>query len=147
MTKVLGLLFMIMFSLNIFATEKATEKVKLALNDYAWEKRQLIVFSPSNEHNQYQLFKKVQAEFSEEFEERKLHTWHIVASDSVRLDSTVRSEMTSQDFRDAYNVSNNEFRLLLIGYDQGEKLRQKEVNIDYLFSEIDQMPMRIQEMQ
>ena len=147
MNKGFFILLMVMVSLSAIATEKATERVKLALNEYAWEKRQLIVFSPGNEHNQYQLFKKVQAEFSEEFEERKLHAWHVVASDSVRLDSEARGDITSQDFRDTYNVSKNEFRLILIGYDQGEKLRQKKVNIDYLFSEIDQMPMRVQEMQ
>ncbi|WP_299879745.1 DUF4174 domain-containing protein [uncultured Cocleimonas sp.] len=125
----------------------ATEKIQSALNEYAWEKRQLIVFSPSYEHQQYQLFKQVLAEFSEEFEERKLHTWHVIAKDSVRLDSKISSDVSNLGFREMYKVSVNEFRLLLIGYDQGEKLRQKKVNIDYLFSEIDQMPMRIQEMQ
>ena len=147
MTKGLSILFMVMLSLSIVAAEKANEKVKLALNKYAWEKRQLIVFTPSNAHDQYQLFKKVAAEFGDEFKERKLHTWHVIANDVVRLDSKVQDGIKSQDFRDAYSVSNDEFRLLLIGYDQGVKLRQKQVNIDYLFSEIDQMPMRIQEMQ
>lgn len=143
-----------MLSLNSLADGNSAEKVKSALSDYAWEKRQLIVFSPSIEHKQYQVFKKVEAEFAEEFEDRKLHTWHVIANNAIRLNSTERavmktdivSDITSQDFRESYNVSKNEFRLLLIGYDQGEKLRQKEVNIDYLFSEIDQMPMRIQEM-
>ena len=125
----------------------ANEKVRLALSEYAWEKRQLIVFAPNSEHKQYQLFKKVEAEFRDEFEERKLHTWYVIANDSVRLDTTVRGDITNQDFRDTYDVSENEFSLLLIGYDQGEKLRQKQVNIDYLFAEIDQMPMRIQEIQ
>ncbi|KAG1652877.1 hypothetical protein GQR58_026025 [Nymphon striatum] len=83
----------------------------------------------------------------EDFEERNLHSWHVVGNDSVKLDSRIRAKITSQDFRNTFNVNENQFRLLLIGYDQGEKLRQKEVNIDYVFSEIDQMPMRIQEMQ
>jgi len=37
----------------------ATDKIKSTLDQYAWEKRQLIVFSPNSEHDQYQLFKKV----------------------------------------------------------------------------------------
>ena len=147
----LFILFMIISPSNA----SANEKVRLALSEYAWEKRQLIVFAPSSENKQYLLFKKVEAEFRDEFEERKLHTWHVIANDSVRLESTVNAtvnekinnSITNQDFRDTYNVSKNEFRLLLIGYDQGEKLRQEKVNIDYLFAEIDQMPMRIQEMQ
>ena len=143
MKKGFFLLFMMMSSLSVFANEKVTS----ALNEYAWEKRQLIVFAPSKEHTQYQLFKKVTVEFGDELKERKLHTWHVIANDPVRLDSKIQDGIKSQDFREAYTVSNDEFRLLLIGYDQGEKLRQKQVNIDYLFSEIDQMPMRIQEMQ
>ncbi len=143
MKKWLFILFMIINP----SISSANEKVKSALSEYAWEKRQLIVFAPNIEHKQYQLFKKVSAEFRDEFEERKLHTWHVIANDSVRLDSTVKDDVTNQGFRDSFNVSRNEFRLLLIGYDQGVKLRQKQVNIDYLFAEIDQMPMRIQEMQ
>ncbi|MEB8431577.1 DUF4174 domain-containing protein [Cocleimonas sp. KMM 6892] len=151
MKNILILLFMIMSSTSVSAAEKATDKVRLALNKYAWEKRQLIVFAPSYEHRQYQLFRKLEAEFRDEFEERKLHSWHVIGNDPVKLDNTVHAGITngisSQDFRKTYNVSKNEFRVLLIGYDQGEKLRQEKVNIDYLFSEIDQMPMRIQEMQ
>ena len=137
----------ILFMIISPSISSANEKVRLALSEYAWDKRQLIVFAPSSENKQYLLFKKVEVEFRDEFEERKLHTWHVIANDSVRLESTVKGDITNQHFRDSYDVGENEFRLLLIGYDQGEKLRQKEVNIDYLFAEIDQMPMRIQEMQ
>jgi hypothetical protein len=36
--------------------------------------------------------------------------------------------------------------VILIGYDQGEKLRQDTVDLERLFAEIDQMPMRVREM-
>ncbi len=143
MKKRLLILFMMIVTLSV----SATEKVRLALSEYAWEKRQLIVFTPNKGHDQYRLFKSVQAEFREEFEDRKLHAWHVIANEKVMLDSLVRDDIKNQGFRETYDVNKNEFRLLLIGYDQGEKLRQKKVNIDYLFSEIDQMPMRMQEME
>lgn len=150
MRKIVSLYFIVFFLgfvVPIKAADSGVEKVKSALNEYAWEKRQLVVFSPTSKHKQYQIFKAMQLEFSEDFEERNLHSWHVVGNDSVKLDSRMRAKITSQDFRNTFNVDENKFRLLLIGYDQGEKLRQKQVNIDYVFSEIDQMPMRIQEMQ
>ena len=147
MKKILGLFLMILFSSSVYAAESVAQKVRNALNEFAWEKRQLIVFSPSKEHAEYQRFKSIELEFNDEFKERRLQSWHVIANDSVKLDSVTRGDILTQDFRDRYNVDTNEFRLLLIGYDQGEKLRLKKVSIDYLFSQIDQMPMRVQEMQ
>ncbi len=123
-----------------------TDKIKSALDQYAWEKRQLIVFSPNKDHDLYQLFKKVQTKYSDEFKDRNLHTWHVIAENKVTLNSIARNDINSQDFRDVYSVNKDDFQLLLIGYDLGVKLRQKKVDIKYLFSEIDQMPMRLQEM-
>ena len=131
----------------ILGNVMANDKITSALAQYAWEKRQLIVFSPNNDHPQYQLFTKIETEYKDDIVERKLHTWHVVADDLVKLDLVKKNEIRSQMFRDTFGVNINEFRLLLIGYDQGEKLRQKSVNIDTVFSAIDQMPMRVQEMQ
>lgn len=131
----------------ILGEAMANDKVTSALGQYAWEKRQLIVFSPHAEHDQYQLFIDTLSKFKSEFEERKLHSWHVVADNNVMLNSAEKNDVNNQDFRDAYEIDKNEFQLLLIGFDQGEKLRQQSVNIDFIFSEIDQMPMRMQEIQ
>ncbi len=120
----------------ILGEAMANDKVTSALGQYAWEKRQLIVFSPHAEHDQYQLFIDTLSKFRSEFEERKLHSWHVVADDKVMLNSVVKNDVNNQDFRDAYGIDKNEFQLLLIGFDQGEKLRQQSVNIDFIFSEI-----------
>ena len=131
----------------ILGEAMANDKVTSALGQYAWKKRQLIVFSPHAEHDQYQLFIDTLSKVRSEFEERKLHSWHVVADNKVMLNSVVKNDVNNQDFRDAYEIDKNEFQLLLIGFDQGEKLRQQSVNIDFIFSEIDQMPMRMQEIQ
>jgi len=135
--------FGMLFTLSVSANQKVSE----ALQEYAWDKRQLIVFSPSHEDPQYQLFLKLKDEFREDFDDRKLHVWHVIAGQKVKLDEQIVSDLKSQDFQAAFGVNKTDFNVVLIGYDQEEKLRQNKVQIDYLFAEIDQMPMRIQEMQ
>ena len=120
--------------------------IRNTLDEYAWNKRQLIVFTPDIDHPQYQVLQKTLVDFNKELKERYLHTWHVVADDKVKLGSAIRDDVNNKDFRAYYSVTKDQFRLLLIGYDQGEKLRLQQANIDSIFSAIDQMPMRIQEL-
>ena len=80
------------------------------------------------------------------FNERVLHSWHVIKDRSVTLNSIERDDVSDKDFREYYDIDENEFSLILIGYDQGEKVRQSKVDLQFLFSKIDQMPMRLQEM-
>lgn len=121
--------------------------VSSVLNDFAWKKRQIIVFADNKENIQYQNFKEELVNLKTDINERNLHTWHIVGKHPVLLNSLVRGDVENQSFRDAYKVKMDEFRVLLVGYDQGEKLRQQDVSFDTLFSKIDQMPMRVREME
>ncbi len=139
-------LLVFLFTILILSEAMANDKVTSALGEYAWEKRQIIVFSPNAKHRQYKLFTKFLTENKQDFDERKLQTWHVIKNNSVTLDLIEKNDADDQDFREAYNISENEFSLILIGYDQGEKLRQSKVDINYIFSKIDQMPMRLQEM-
>jgi len=139
--------FIALTSLSMFSLADTQKTVSAALNDYAWEKRQLIVFSENEENNEYQKFKQVLKESHTDITERKLHTWHIIGDQPVFLNETKRDDVNNQAFRDRYNVKNHEFRLILIGYDQGEKQRQEAVSMERLFSAIDSMPMRIREME
>jgi hypothetical protein len=139
----------ILLTLGILITSPAwaNQKVSEALQAFAWEKRQLIVFTASTNDPKYQLFLKVSNKFLEEFEDRKLHIWHVIAGQKVKLDEQTRVDLKASDFQKAFGINGTKFKVLLIGYDQQEKLRQDNVQIDDLFAEIDQMPMRIQEMQ
>lgn len=117
-----------------------------ALNNYAWEKRQVIVFSPTANHPQYQLTNQLAREFRAEFDDRRLQIWRVVENQAVTLNNQERANLNSQQFQQHFSVNPEYFRLILVGYDQGEKLRQSQVDVDRLFAEIDQMPMRQQEM-
>jgi len=125
----------------------AANTVDQTLGEYAWEKRQVIVFAPALDHPDYLHFLKKLDVFQEDFTERKLHVWHVVGDQAVKLENIRQQSPIANDFRKKYGVSPNEFKLILVGYDQQEKLRQNRLQLDDLFAEIDQMPMRLQEMQ
>ena len=146
--KFINYLFRSLFLLVVFTGNvMADVEVKIALEKYAWDKRQLIVFTPTAKHPEYLKFLQQIKEFNSDFVERKLHSWQVIAKELVSLNNTKSTELTNQNFRNHFNVDLNEFVLILIGYDQGVKIRMQTFDIDYIFSQIDQMPMRIQEMQ
>jgi len=125
----------------------ANNNVKIALEKFAWEKRQLVLFSPNENHREYKEFNRLSKLNKFEIDDRNLQTWHVIKNDKVRLDSKFINSFSNKDIREAFKVKPNEFKIILIGYDQGEKLRLTYADLDYIFAKVDQMPMRIQEMQ
>lgn len=125
----------------------ADDAVKQALSKYAWEKRQLVVFSPSPDHPEYQRFNRLANEFNAALIERRLQTWRILPSNPITLDNQRQTHVTTQQFYDYFRIKPTDFRVLLIGYDQDVKLQQNTVDIKGLLGEIDQMPMRQNEME
>lgn len=139
---------LLIYTVVLFLTTPlfANQKVDKALAEFAWQKRQLVVFAPSLDHPEYKLFLELEKEFKEDFIDRKMHVWHIIAGQQVMLQAQSRTDLQNCAFRETFKVDETAFKLLLIGYDQQEKLRYDKVQIDDLFGEIDQMPMRMQEM-
>ena len=135
------------FVLLLMATiSMANISISEVLAEYAWDKRQLIVFTPDKENEDFIRFLKNVKQSQQMIKERNLHTWFVIDDSQVFLDSVKRDDIKNHILRNAYKVNKNEFRILLLGYDLGEKLRLEKSNLDIIFSEIDQMPMRIQEM-
>ncbi|CAA6819355.1 MAG: Complex I intermediate-associated protein 30 (CIA30) [uncultured Thiotrichaceae bacterium] len=128
-------------------TVQAEKSVQQALAKYAWEKRQLIVFSPSTDNPEYQRFNQVANEFADDFTERRMHTWRVVPGQAVTLENKAQTTLRHQQFYEHFRMQAADFKILLVGYDQGVKLRQNNVDIVRLFGEIDQMPMRMDEME
>ena len=139
------ILFVILLTSSVSVL--AQQSVTKALSSFAWEKRQILLFAPDTQDVQYQHFIADLAKQAGEFDDRNLQVWHLLTGQSVQLDNDVlQTKLAVTDFQIAYGVADDEFRVILIGYDQGEKLRQDSVDIERIFAEIDQMPMRIQEM-
>jgi hypothetical protein len=87
------------------------------------------------------LFGKAQPEFNEQLTLLKQDSSGIAERDLVIIIIEKEAEYKK------YNVIPNQFTLLLIGKDGGEKLRSsKPVEIETIFQLIDSMPMRQAEM-
>lgn len=125
----------------------AENKVSNVLERYAWEKRQLIVFTPDQNFPEYIKLNQLIDQHTFELDDRNLHIWHVIKNNDVMLAKTLIDDFTNQEIRDTFKVEADEFRIILIGYDQEEKLRLKYSDFENIFFTIDQMPMRIQEIQ
>lgn len=139
----LSFIFLLVISMT---TSAAGQSASQALAEFAWQKRQLIVFTPNQQNEAFKHFQAFNTEYADDFAERKLQVWTIEAGKPVLLEGKQKSRVTAKAFYDRFAVKTGEFRVILIGYDQGEKLRQRAFNIDDLLGEIDQMPMRRQEI-
>ena len=125
----------------------ADQSVADVMGEFAWEKRQILLFAPDVQDERYQEFLAIEDNQSDALNDRRLQTWHLVPDQPVRLGDVQYDDLSVEDFQAEYAVSADEFSVILIGYDQGEKLRQDKVDLERLFAEIDQMPMRVREMQ
>ena len=128
------------------AQVRASESVQETLASFAWEKRQLVVFAPSGGHPLLERFDQSAANRKDGISDRRLQIWRISPETPVTVDYHLKNGLHSSQFYEYFQVSPKEFRVLLIGYDQGEKLRQQRVDLDTVFAKIDRMPMRIREM-
>lgn len=135
-------LLMLFASTHVFSNDN----VLSAIGNFAWEKRQLIVFAPDDKHPEYTNFIQLLSQHDFELKDRNLHTWHVIANRPVKLNSNITNRFTNKEIRDMYRVSKDKFKIVLIGYDQAEKSRLSIADLDYIFARIDQMPMRIEEM-
>ena len=118
-----------------------------ALNEFVWKKRQIIVFTPSENDPRLANFHMIRKEFEDDFAERFLQVWVVESGKQVTLKGKTRNDLRAETFYQRFDVQPDEFLVVLIGYDQGEKLRQSEFDIDLILGTIDRMPMRQQEMQ
>ena len=118
---------------------------KNILEPYKWKNRILLVFSP---HDSSDIDKQlaVFSNYQEGMQERDLLVFKI-ADESIHHPDGSRDGLEAADnLRNKYQVTENQFSVILIGKDGTEKLRQNEVlDAEKLFAVIDAMPMRKQE--
>ncbi len=119
-----------------------------ALKPYQWEKRIVLVFANSNHDVEFQKQWAVFEENHKGMRERDLLVVGITASEVHSQISAVAASNSTDAFRKFYEIGKaEEVTVILLGKDGTEKLREnKLVLADQLFSLIDSMPMRQQEM-
>ncbi|NJL77350.1 MAG: DUF4174 domain-containing protein [Saprospiraceae bacterium] len=80
-------------------------------------------------------------------EERDLITYIVLKDNTFQDKKSIFSPKVTQELRDQYQIGVEEFAVILIGKDGGEKLRTDEVlSLNSLCQTIDVMPMRRAEM-
>jgi hypothetical protein len=117
------------------------------LTSYKWKNRVLLVFAPSAENinfiKQIQLLKQNQLRLNE----RDLILVTVLSKGTSYSNEQSINIASAEKLRQKFNVNDNDFRVILIGKDGGAKRQDsKVVQAETIFSEIDAMPMRQQEM-
>ncbi len=117
------------------------------LAKYQWQNRLVLVFSTSSDTELYEAQTRAIEAMGDGWAERELVLFSIFPQSGNAGEVQLKpSEI--QYLRDRYQVSEQDFVVLLIGKDGGEKLRlrQKTLSQAQLFPLIDGMPMRKAEM-
>ncbi|MEQ8524923.1 DUF4174 domain-containing protein [Gracilimonas sp.] len=139
-------LMLILFSLGI-TNIHAQDFENFDLNDYKWENRILIVFSPNTFNADYQNQSNELQKAESGVKERDLEVFYALKQSSASAKGQILPEAVTQNLRAQFNVSPSDFTTILIGKDGTEKLRSDEsLSTKKLFEEIDSMPMRKLEM-
>jgi hypothetical protein len=117
------------------------------LSDYLWERRPLLVFSPTDSDPRLdETLSRIDASRCD-FAERDMVLGVVVTEGNSTLDGHDVNPVEAQRLRDQYAVNADAFAVLLIGKDGGEKSRANAVpNLSAIYALIDGMPMRSREM-
>jgi Domain of unknown function (DUF4174) len=134
------------------ATPTATtnRNVKMSsfnLSSQKWKNRVLLVFAPSSDNSAYQQQMQIFSEEKVAFLDRDLVLVQVLATGESYANGQKIDENSAVELRDRFDVSKNDFRVILVGKD-GSAKRQDTVTVKAkaIFNEIDAMPMRQQEM-
>ena len=112
----------------------------------SWEKRVLVIFAPDVDNRELRLQNAVLAAEQDGLAERHMAVIRVLANKRVSIDGKSEADNFS-NFHEYFNARPDRFRVLLVGKDGGVKLdREVPVSTGELFSLIDSMPMRRQEM-
>lgn len=117
-----------------------------SMDQYRDKNRPLLVFAPDNKYPAYQATREAVAAARDGFERRDMLLISVFRNTGA-AGSIYLSNNDATTLRDRYNVSPQDFRVLLIGKDGTVKLESAEVaDMDEIFTLIDGMPMRQREM-
>ena len=136
----------IIFGFQTLSAQGKSE-VYFSLADYRWENRVVIIFGPAESDTRFSEQKSLIYPKGEGIDDRDLKIVTVVYNDESKVDEHSITDESAKNLRDRFDISDDQFAILLIGKDGGEKLRSTDVIApEDLFSVIDRMPMRQREM-
>jgi hypothetical protein len=117
------------------------------LRPYIWKNRLLMVFATSDKCLDYQKQMSIIAKASKGFAERHLIVLSIFENHGITSTHQNLDFLTCKKLYDKFKISKDDFAVVLIGKDGGEKYRKNAIlTNEELFAIIDAMPMRKTEM-
>jgi hypothetical protein len=117
-----------------------------AMSGYLWKKRPLVIFAPDAASGPLSAQRGVVARARDGFSERDMVVVWVVG-DSVTAELGGGPGLSAADLRRRYGVARGAFRAVLVGKDGGTKISSAgPLSAGALFSTIDAMPMRRDEM-
>ncbi len=109
--------------------------------------RVLLVFSPNAQNPDYQKQMQFFAREETAFRDRDLVLVQVLAKGESQVNGQAINQASAAKLRDRFGIGEGDFRVILVGKDGGEKRTDTTpVTPKAIFSEIDAMPMRRQEM-
>ena len=116
------------------------------LNSQKWKNRVLLVFAPDANNATYQQQMQLLNQCQQDLNERDLLVVRVLGTATSSSEQQVDSA-SSAKLRQHFDIDNNDFRIILIGKDGTSKRQDSSVvQPETIFSQIDTMPMRQQEM-
>ena len=129
----------------LFATLPA---LATQLSNFEWQKRPLLIFAPNHHDDRLQKITDHLRQKRCDLDDRDMIIGIIVKQGRSSLDDLTLSPQNAAAMRGNYRINNDQFAVLLIGKDGGEKYRLYDIpDLDEIFVMIDGMPMRQDEMQ
>ena len=121
--------------------------VSFNLNNYKWKNRLLLVFAPSEQNSAYQKQKQLFKGHQSQLDERDLRVVEVLANGKSHVDNQAINTAEVSQLRHRFNIGKDEFCIILVGKDGYEKRRvYAPIELTRIFNQVDQMPMRQQEM-
>ncbi len=122
-------------------------EVTFNLSDQQWQHRILLIFAPSEQSPLYQQQQQAWQSRSEDMQERDLKWVEVLANGISRVDGQPMADASADRLRNQFGIAPEDFAVILVGKDGTEKQRfSQPVDLSEIFSTIDAMPMRQQEM-
>jgi hypothetical protein len=123
------------------------KKMDIDLDAYRWKNRIILVFAPSSTFKLYERQIRELQDQTDGILDRDLIIFEIFERGKSRSGNASLSEHQATQFRHQFGVKEGKFVIILMGKDGTVKLRSNEpVGTSELFSLIDGMPMRQEEM-
>lgn len=128
-------------------SQASVQMSEFNLISHQWKNRILLVFAPSAQNVNYQRQVQLFQQQQQGLNERDLLLVTVLEKGTSYSNQQPIDIASAAKLRQKFNINDNDFRVILVGKDGGAKRQDSNVvTVEAIFSEIDAMPMRQQEM-